>query len=74
MLKLAVWLKVARYFKIVNCIFLVVDHTKNAADRLFNSLKHEYCSQNIFTMEALVKKLNASESVTVVLMEPDDFF
>ena len=73
-LKLAVWLKAAGYFKIVNFIFLVVGHTKNAADRLFNSLKHEYRLQNIFTMEALVDKLHASESVTVVPTEPDDFF
>ncbi len=73
-LKLAVWLKVAGYFKIVNFIFLIVGHTKNATDRLFNFLKHEYCLQNIFTMEALVEKLNASESVTVVLAEPGDFF
>ncbi len=73
-LKLAVWLKAAGYFKIVNFIFLVVGHTKNAADCLFHFLKHENCLQNIFTMEALVEKLNASESVTVVPAEPDDFF
>ena len=73
-LKLAVWLKAAGYFKIVNFLFLFVGHTKNSAYCLFNSLKHEYHLQNIFTMEALVKKLNASESVTVVPIEPDVYF
>jgi len=29
------------YFKEVNFTFLIVGHTKNAADRLFNSLKTE---------------------------------
>ncbi len=36
-LKLAAWLKAMGYFRQVNFIFLVVGHTKNAADLLFNS-------------------------------------
>ena len=71
-LKLAVWLKAAGYFKTITFIFLVVGHAKNAADHLFNSLKHKYRLQNVFTMEVLVEKLNASESVTVVLTVPND--
>jgi hypothetical protein len=72
-LKLAAWLKAMGYFKTVNFIFLIVGHTKNAADRLFNSLKSEYRQQNIFTMEALVEKLNTSESVTVHPSVHEDF-
>jgi folylpolyglutamate synthase/dihydropteroate synthase len=72
-LKLAAWLKAMGYFRRVNFIFLVVGHTKNAADRLFNSLKHEYRKQDIFTMEVLIRKLSASDCVTVIPTVPDDF-
>jgi hypothetical protein len=41
-LRLAAWLMAMGYFKEVNFIFLVVGHTKNAADRLLNSLKNKY--------------------------------
>ena len=43
-LKLAGWLQAMGYFKKVEFIFLIVGHTKNAADSLFNSLKHKYLS------------------------------
>ncbi len=39
-LKLAMWLKEMGYFMRVNFVFLIVGHTKNACDCLFNSLKH----------------------------------
>ena len=73
-LKLAGWLKAMGYFKQVNFIFLIVGHTKNAADRLFNSLKHEYRKKNIYTMDSLVASLSKSKSVTVLPTEPGDFF
>lgn len=73
-LKLAAWLKAAGYFECVNFIFLVVGHTKNAADRLFNSLKHEYRKKDIFTMNVLTESLNVSDSVTVIPTVPEDFF
>ena len=73
-LKLAAWLKAMGYFQQVNFIFLVVGHTKNAADCLFNSLKHEYRKQDIFTMEVLIEKLSASDCVTVIPTVPDNFF
>ena len=41
-LKLAMWLKEMGYFMQVNFVFLIVGHTKNACDCLFNSLKHQY--------------------------------
>jgi hypothetical protein len=53
-LKLGMWLKEMRYFKRVSFVFLIVGHTKNACDRLFNSLKHKYCKKNIFTMDELI--------------------
>jgi hypothetical protein len=42
---MATWMMAMNYFKDVNFIFLVVGHTKNAADCLFNSLKDEYRQQ-----------------------------
>ena len=53
-LKLAMWLKEMRYFKRVSFVFLIVGHAKNACNRLFNSLKHEYHKKNIFTMDGRV--------------------
>jgi uncharacterized protein YnzC (UPF0291/DUF896 family) len=72
-LKLAMLLKAAGYFSSVNFIFLIVGHTKNAADRLFNSLKHEYRKKNLYTMEELIKSLGVSDYVTVVPTTAEDF-
>jgi len=72
-LKLAMLLKAAGYFTSVNFIFLIVGHTKNAADRLFNSLKHEYRKKNLYTMEDLIRSLDVSNSVTVIPTVPEDF-
>ena len=66
MLKLAAWLKSMGYFCTVTFTFLVVGHTKNAADRLVNSLKHEYRKRNIFMVEDLVFQLNVSTLVMVI--------
>jgi len=58
-LKLMVYLVECGYFKNVWFIFLVVGHTKNAADRLFNLLKKFYRKKNIYTMSQLVSELEA---------------
>jgi hypothetical protein len=73
-LKLVAWLMVMGYFKSVQFIFLVVGHTKNAADRLFNSLKHEYRKQNLFTFDELARALDQSATVTVHRTVANDFF
>ena len=73
-LKLAAWLMAMGYFKSVQFIFLVVGHTKNAADRLFNSLKHEYRKQNLFTFDELARALDQSANVTVHRTVANDFF
>lgn len=72
-IKLAGWLRAMGYFKTVNFVFLIVGHTKNAADRLFNSLKKEYRKKNMFTMEVLCEALNASDYVTIIPTVVDDF-
>jgi hypothetical protein len=72
-LRLAGWLNAMKYFDTVNFIFLVVGHTKNAADRLFNLLKSEYRLQNLFTFPALLEALSRSPMVTIHPVGPDDF-
>ncbi len=72
-LGLAAWLKQMGYFIKVKFVFLIVGHTKNDTDRLFNSLKHEYRKENIFTMQALFDCLSVSDSVTVVPLVAEDF-
>ncbi len=72
-LKLALWLMAMGYFKLVQFIFLVVGHTKNAADRLFNSLKHEYRKHNLFTFDQLATTLGQSASVTIHRTVANDF-
>ena len=53
-LKLLIFLVEMRYFKRVNFYFLVVGHTKNAADHLFNALKFLYRKDNIYTFPELL--------------------
>ena len=73
-LKMAAWIQQMGFFRTVNFVFLIVGHTKNAADRLFNSLKTEYRKQNIFTMQGMIHTLSASDSVTVVPSDVEDFW
>jgi len=70
---LVAYLVELKYFKEVNFIFLVVGHTKNAADRLFNALKEIYRLTNIGTMAQLLKVLNTSDKVTVHETNEKDF-
>ncbi len=72
-LKLLLWLSEMRYFKRVSFNFLIVGHTKNAADRLFNLLKIDYRSKNIYTMKQLFSVLSRSPFVTIIPTEEKDF-
>jgi hypothetical protein len=72
-LKLAMWLKEMGYFMQVNFVFLIVGHTKNACDRLFNSLKHQYRQKNTYTMDELIESLRWSQKITVIRTENGDF-
>ena len=62
MLRLAAWIASLGYFNEVNFIFLVVGHTKNAADRLFNSLKMIYRKKNLYTFDMMVEALGTSRT------------
>ncbi len=56
-LRLAPYLVEMGYFEEVNFIFLVVGHTKNVADTLFNILKKCYRPQNIFSMGMMTEAM-----------------
>jgi hypothetical protein len=72
-LKLPTWLMAIGYFKEIHFIFLMVDHTKNVADRLFNLLKQEYWKQNLFTFDELVRTLDKSLLLTIHPTVAEDF-
>ncbi len=61
------------YFKEMHFIFLMVGHTKNAADRLLNSLKQDYWKQNLFTFDKLVQTLDKLLSLTIHPTLAEDF-
>jgi hypothetical protein len=73
-LKFSIWLTEMGFFKQVNFVFLIVGHTKNAADRLFNCLKVQYRRQNIYTMDQLLHVLDDSPKVSVHQATASDFF
>jgi len=73
LLKLLVYLVECGYFKDVWFVFLIVGHTKNAADRLFNLLKIRYRQKNIYTMPVLLEQLGDSDFVTIDPSAEPDF-
>jgi hypothetical protein len=72
-LKLLLWLVEMKYFQRVNFVFLVVGHTKNAADILFNALMLDYRKQNLYTMKELLAALRRSKYCRIVETVVDDF-
>ena len=72
-LRLVAWLVQLGHFHEVNFIFLVVGHTKNAADRHFNSLKQDYRMKNLYTFDQLVEALSVSHTITVHPTVAKDF-
>ena len=68
-----VYLVECGYFIDVWFVFLIVGHTKNAADRLFNLLKIQYRQKNIYTMPVLLEQLGESDFVTIDPSAEPDF-
>jgi hypothetical protein len=58
---------------VANAIFLVRGHTKNACDRLFNTMKREYRKCNSFTPEDLVNSIKGNNKVDPVMVDDDTF-
>ncbi len=72
-LKLVPFLLEMGYFKQVRFVFLVVGHTKNSADMLFNALKSLYQVKDSNSVDELLEHLRKSKRVTVNLAAEDDF-
>jgi hypothetical protein len=70
LLPLLVGLRVART---VRACFLVRGHTKNDCDRLFNLLKKEYRTSNVYIPDDLIETLNNCTDVTAIRVEEDLF-
>jgi hypothetical protein len=70
-LKVVVYLVELEYFEEVQFMFLIVGHTKNPADRLFNLLKILYHYLNIFTIKQLIATVNTNEFNLAVQAEED---
>jgi hypothetical protein len=70
LLPLLVGLRVA---KTVRAAFLVRGHTKNDCDRLFNLLKKEYRTSNVYIPSDLIDTLNTCTDVTAIRVDPDMF-
>ena len=68
------WLVEASWFSEINIIFLVKGHTKNACDRMFNLLKHEYHNLNVESFSQLKTCLNKSLFVNVEEVGRHEFF
>jgi hypothetical protein len=57
-LKQAAWLKATGYYKTVNFIYLIVGHTKNAADHLFYSFEIRVSQTEHFHNGGVGRKIN----------------
>jgi hypothetical protein len=66
-LRLAPYLVEKGFFQEVRFIFLVVGHTKNVADRLFNILKRLYRRKNIFTMGMMSEAMKHELTIPYVV-------
>lgn len=55
------------FYKNVEFVFLIVGHTKNPCDRMFNLLKSTYRKANVYTMAQTIAKLNEHEQTTATL-------
>jgi hypothetical protein len=61
------------YFREVEFVFLIVGHTKNSCDRIFNNLKGTYRESNVYTFTQLIEVLDESFKVTVTATYCSDF-
>jgi len=72
-LRLGALLVEMNYFATVQFVFLVVGHTKNICDRLFNLIKKNYRKKNIYTVDELVANCGELSMINAVEMQPEHF-
>ena len=65
-LRFIVWLVEKAFFRTVSLVYLVVGHTKNPCDRLFNLLKAGYRNRNIYNVPDLMKVLDEHELCSAI--------
>jgi hypothetical protein len=58
---------------VARAIFLVRGHTKNACDRLFNTMKKQYRKVNSFTPEDLVASIRGNDKVDPFMVTDNVF-
>lgn len=63
-IRFVVWLVETVKFKKVSLVFLIVGHTKNPCDRLFNALKSTYRRKNLYCVDDVLKCLSTSPHTT----------
>ena len=73
-IRLASYLTMKNYFEKVYIIFLAASHTKNTADQLFNLLKKDYRSENVFSVTELIKVYNVNQYVSAYKCVWTDFY
>ena len=73
-LRLAPYLVRKGYFSHVQFVFLVVGHTKNAADRFFNALKLYYRDENVFSMNTVIELCGRHPQVTATRVYFNDMY
>jgi len=71
-LRLVPYLIENKFFTTVNFTFLIAGHTKNIADRMFNTLKSVFRKSQIWSMQILYQKLT-SQTCTVYPYVEGDF-
>ena len=72
-LRLALYLVERGFYEKVQFVFLVVGHTKNPCDRMYNILKKLYRQSNVYTFSQLLVLLNDNEGTTAYGISEDDF-
>jgi hypothetical protein len=66
-LRLAPYLVKKGYFKEVYFTFLVIEHTRNVANHLFNILKKLYQTQNTFTMGMMIEAMMQELTIPIMI-------
>ena len=62
-----------KIYKEVEFVFLIPVHTKNACDRMFNTLKINYHKEQVYTMNQLEQCHNFSDYIICKIAKDEDF-
>ncbi len=71
-IRFGMYLVEMKIYKKVEFVFLIPGHTKNACDRMFNTLKIHYHKAQVYTMKQLKKCLNFSDYIVFQISKDKD--